>query len=391
MLLGLLEALRRGGIRLGVRELLDAHAALEARLAYADIDAVHALLRAIWIKDERQFDRYDRIFGQWWSGASAAADPQTTDIPADWLRGEWMRHLSAEDKARIQALGGLEALLRTLRERLAEQRERHAGGNRWVGTGGTSPFGHSGYHPEGVRIGGAGGQGRAVKVWESRRYRALADDAALDHRNLQLALRQLRRFAREGQAEELDIDATIQATAGDGGLLQLRWRPERHNAIKVLLLLDIGGSMDRHVTACQQLFTAVRSEFKRLDHYCFHNCMYEKLWIGDGNHASARVDSWTLLRTHPADTRVIIVGDAAMAPYELSEPGGSVDYANAEAGQVWLQRWLDRFAHLVWLNPLPEAEWAYTQSTRMIQQQIGPRMFPLTVEGLARATRALRR
>ena len=391
MLLSLLEALRQSGIRVGTRELLDAHAALQAGLPAMEPAAMHGLLRAIWIKDERHYDRFDRVFGAWWQGVAQVADSLATEVPEDWLRAEWMRRLSAEEQAQIQSLGGLEALLQAFRERLAEQRERHAGGNRWVGTGGSSPFGHGGWHPEGLRVGGSGGQGRAVKVWESRRYRALASDAPLNDRNLQLALRQLRQFARQGRADELDIQATIQATAAEGGLLQLQLRPERHNAVKILLLLDVGGSMDAHVAICEQLFTAVRGEFKRLSHCYFHNCMYEKLWTGDGRHARGSIDSLTLLRTHPPDTRVIIVGDAAMAPYELSEPGGSVDYVNAEAGKVWLQRWVDRFPHLVWLNPVAEAQWAHTQSTRMIQQLIGPRMYPLTTDGLAAATRELRR
>lgn len=391
MLLSLLEALRQSGIRVGTRELLDAHAALQARLPAMEPAAMHGLLRAIWIKDERHYDRFDQVFGAWWQGATQAEDLLATDVSEDWLRAEWMRRLSAEERAQIQSLGGLDALLQAFQQRLAEQRERHAGGNRWIGTGGSSPFGHGGWHPEGLRVGGRGGEGRAVKVWEARRYRALASDAPLNDRNLQLALRQLRKFARQGRVEELDIQATIQATAREGGLLQLQLRPERHNAVKILLLLDVGGSMDAHVAICEQLFTAVRSEFKRLSHCYFHNCMYEKLWTGDGHHASATIDSLTLLRTHPRDTRVIIVGDAAMAPYELSEPGGSVDYVNAEAGKVWLQRWVDRFPYLVWLNPVAEAQWAHTQSTRMIQQLIGPRMYPLTTDGLAAATRELRR
>ncbi len=390
MLIGLFDAVRAAGVPVSLRELLDLHAALQARLAYADLDDFYALARLLWVKDERHYDRFDQAFGIWWRGAAGMAAPDKP-IPEEWLRQDFLRQLSEEDKARIEKLGGLEALMEAFRQRLTEQHERHAGGNRWIGTGGTSAFGAGGHHPEGIRVGSRGGGRSAVKVWERRQFRDLADDAELGVRNLQLALRRLRRFARQGAQDEFDLGGTIDATARDAGLLHVKLRPERHNAIKVLLLLDVGGSMDDHVQACEQLFTAARGEFKRLTHYYFHNCVYERLWRNNGTRYSDSIDTLEVLRTHPPDTRLIFVGDAAMAPYEITETGGSVEHNNAESGAVWLQRLAAKFPRLVWLNPMPTRTWNYTVSNRLIVELLGPRMFELTPQGIEQAVRVLLR
>ena len=390
MLIGLFSAVRAAGVPVSLRELLDLHAALDAGLAYADQDDLYELVRLLWIKDERHYDRFDRAFGDWWRGvamASAADKP----IPEAWLRQDFTRQLSAEERARVEKLGGLDALMEAFKQRLAEQHERHAGGNRWIGTGGTSPFGAGGYHPEGIRVGSRGGNRSAMKVWERRQFRDLADDAELGVRNLQMALRRLRRFARQGAQDEFDLGGTIDATARDAGLLNVKLRPERHNAIKVLLLLDVGGSMDDHVKVCESLFTAARGEFKRLTHYYFHNCVYERLWRHNGTRYSDSISTLEVLRTHPPDTRLIFVGDAAMAPYEITQPGGSVEYSNEESGAAWLQRLATKFPKLVWLNPMPSHSWGYTVSNRLIVELLGPRMFELTPQGIEQAVRVLLR
>ncbi|WP_242112106.1 vWA domain-containing protein [Luteimonas aquatica] len=391
MLIGLFHSVRAAGVPVSLRELLDLHAALDARLAYADHAAFYELARLAWVKDERHYDRFDQAFAQWWRGMATTSIAPDKAIPEDWLRREFMRMLTDEEKANIDRLGGLDALMKAFRERLAEQDERHAGGNRWIGTGGTSPFGSGGYHPEGMRVGPQGGGRSAGKVWERRRFRELADDAELGVRNLQLALRRLRRFARQGAAEEFDLDGTIDATARDAGLLNIRMRPERHNAVKVLLLLDIGGSMDDHVHLCEQLFTAARGEFKRLTHYYFHNCVYERLWHNSRYYDSDGIGTLEVLRTHPPDTKLIFVGDAAMAPHEVLQPGGSIEHHNEEAGAVWLQRLAAKFPKLAWLNPMPARTWHYTASNRVIAGLLDQRMYELTPQGIDQAVRALLR
>ena len=389
MLLGLFHAARAAGIPVSVRELLDLHAALDARLVFADSDALYRLARVVWVKDERHFDRFDRAFAAWLHGVAAAPDAIEALIPPEWLRRDVLRSLSEDEKAAIRSLGGLDALLEAFRKRLEEQKDRHAGGNRWIGTGGTSPFGAGGWHPEGIRVGNTGGNRRAVKVWERREFRDLADDVELGARNIQLALRRLRRFAREGAAEEFDIAGTIDATARDAGLLNVRMRPERHNAVKVLLLLDVGGSMDDHVRACEELFTAAKSEFKRLTSFYFHNCVYEHLWKNNRQRYHERTPTSDVLRTYPADTRLILVGDAAMAPYELTEVGGSVEHNNPEPGALWLQRLAARFPKLAWINPTPREHWTYTMSTDIVRGIIEDRMYGLTPKDLDAAMRAL--
>jgi len=314
----------------------------------------------------------------------------TADIPEDWLRLLTEKYLTDEEKTQVEALGGFDKLMETLKQRLEEQKERHQGGNRWIGTGGTSPFGHGGYNPEGVRIGGPGRHGRAVKVWEKREYRNLDDTVELGTRNIKVALRRLRRFAREGAAEELDIDGTIDGTARQGWL-DIQMRPERRNTIKVLLFLDVGGSMDGHIQLCEELFSAARTEFKNLEFFYFHNCLYEGVWKDNRRRHSERIPTWDLIHKYPGDWRAIFVGDATMSPYEVTMPGGSVEHWNEEAGAVWLKRAREQWDKSVWLNPVPERHWSYTPSVNLIGEVMEQRMFPLTLEGLERAMRTLAR
>jgi uncharacterized protein with von Willebrand factor type A (vWA) domain len=343
------------------------------------------------VKDERHFDRYDRVFAEHFAGAERAFAALLADVPPDWLKSLAERLFTEEERRKVESLGGWDKLLETLRERLAEQKERHEGGNKWIGTNGTSPFGSGGFNPEGVRIGSQGArQRRAVKVWEAREYRNLDDRRELGTRNLKMALRRLRRFAREGAADQLDLDGTIEATARNAGWLDLKLIPERRNAVKVLLLLDIGGSMDDHVRVCEELFSAARSEFKHLKSWYFHNFLYEHLWQDNRRRHAARTTTLELLRTFNADYRVVIVGDATMSPHEIVQPGGSVEHWNDESGAAWMQRLTSHFPRLVWLNPEPEERWEWTPSVGMVRTLVGGRMFPLTIEGLDRAMRALR-
>jgi uncharacterized protein with von Willebrand factor type A (vWA) domain len=339
MLIDFFFALRSAGLRVSLTEFLSLLAALDARVAFMSAQEFYFLARTALIKDERHYDAYDRVFAAYFTGKEAAFARLLTELPADWLQGVARRGLSAEEQAQIKSLGGWEQLLETLRERLAEQKERHSGGNRWIGTGGTSAFGAQGYNPEGVRIGQQQrGTGRAVKVWDQRVFRDLDDGRELDTRNFKMALRRLRRFAREGAAEELDLDGTISATARNAGLLDVKMRPERRNAVKVLLLLDVGGSMDPHIRLCEQLFSAARSEFKHLISYYFHNFPYERLWRRNSRREAEQTSTLEVLRSYSRDYRVIFVGDATMSPYEIEQPGGSVEHWNAESGAVWNRR-----------------------------------------------------
>ena len=314
------------------------------------------------------------------------------EIPEEWLRKEFERHLSPEDKRKIEALGGWDKLMQTLKDRLAEQRGRHAGGSKWIGTGGTSPFGAYGYNPEGVRIGQEEGRSRsAVKVWDERTFRNLDGDVELNTRNIKLALRKLRRFAREGVPEELDLPGTIEGTARNAGWLDLKLQPERRNRVKVLLFLDVGGSMDPHVQLCEELFSAAKSEFRHLEHYYFHNCVYDYVWRDNARRRNERLPTLQLLHTYGPDWRLIIVGDAAMSPYELVQPGGSVEYINDEPGVVWLARLFEHYRHAIWLNPEPARTWEYTRSTQMVLQTLGSRMFPLTLDGIGQGIEVLRK
>jgi uncharacterized protein with von Willebrand factor type A (vWA) domain len=348
------------------------------------------LSRSILVKDERHFDRFDRVFAAHFRGAETAFEALlAAEVPADWLRKSLARHLTEEEKARIERFGGWDALVQALRERLAEQKARHEGGNRWIGTGGTSPFGAHGQHPEGIRIGGSGGQRRAVKVWERREFENLDNAAELGRRNVKLALRRLRRFARLGAADTLDLDGTIDSTARRAGLLDIRMIPERHNAVKVLLFLDIGGSMDDHVRICEELFSAARSEFKHMQHFYFHNFVYESVWKDNRRRRGERTPLPRLMRTYGRDYRLVLVGDATMSPYEILQPGGSIEHWNEEAGAAWMRRLLAAYPRHAWLNPEPQDRWEYTPSVRITRELMEDRMFPLTLEGLDRAMRGL--
>ncbi len=383
-------ALREAGIPVSLTEHLTLLNALEARVAGYSVDDFYYLARATMVKDEKHFDRFDRAFAAHFRGIEQAFAGLGTEIPAEWLRKLIERHFTEEEKAQIEALGGWEQLMKTLEERLREQKERHEGGSKWIGTGGTSPFGHGGFNPEGIRIGGPGGNRRAVKVWEKREYRNLDDTVELGTRNIKIALRKLRRFAREGAAEEFDLGGTIDSTARNGGLLDIRFVPERHNAVKVLLFLDVGGSMESHVKVCEELFSATRSEFKHLEYFYFHNFVYESVWKDGRRRHGERTPTLEILRTYPPDYRVIFVGDASMSPYEIVQPGGSIEHWNDEAGAVWMQRITQRFQRHVWLNPEPEDRWDYTASIGIARQLLGDRMFPLTIAGLDRAIGALK-
>ncbi|WNW11217.1 VWA domain-containing protein [Pseudomonas sp. DTU_2021_1001937_2_SI_NGA_ILE_001] len=390
MLINLFNEMRAARVPVSLRELLDLIEALQQRVVFADIDEFYFLARAILVKDERHFDKFDRAFGAYFNGLQDLDEALQALIPEDWLRKEFERSLTPEERAQIQSLGGLDKLLEAFKQRLAEQKERHAGGNKWIGTGGTSPFGSGGYHPEGIRVGDAGQrQGKAVKVWEQREYRNLDDQVELGTRNLKVALRRLRKFAREGAAEELDLDGTIEHTARDAGLLNIQMRPERRNAVKLLLLFDIGGSMDAHVKVCEELFSACKTEFKHLEYYYFHNCVYETLWKDNLRRNAERIATQDVLHTYGADYKVIFVGDAAMAPYEISQPGGSVEHWNEEPGYLWMQRFMAKFRKLIWINPYPRHAWEYTTSTHIIRDLVEQRMYPLTLEGLDEGIRYL--
>lgn len=346
------------------------------------------LSRATLVKDERHYDKFDRAFAAYFKGVTQVAD-FSRDIPAQWLRQAMQRLLSDEQKNNAPKVDW-DDLLRTLQERLQEQKGRHEGGSKWIGTGGTSPFGNGGYNPEGIRIGGEGaGQRKAVKVWDRREFANLDDAVELGTRNIKVALRRLRRFARRGAAEEFDLDGTVEATARNAGLLDIKMVPERRNAVKVLLFLDVGGSMDDHVRLCEELFSAARSEFRHLEYFYFHNFLYESVWKDNRRRHAERIPTLEILRTYASDYRVVMVGDAAMSPYEILQPGGSIEHWNEEPGAAWLQRLLQAYPRFAWLNPDPEERWGWTQSIQITRELTGERMFPMTLEGLDRAIRAL--
>ena len=383
-------SLREAGVPVSLTEYLSLLQALEARVAAYSADDFYYLARTALVKDEKHFDRFDRVFAQHFKGIEQALQALGAEVPEDWLRKTMERMFTEEEKERIKALGDWEELMKTLEERLKEQQKRHQGGDKWIGTGGTSPFGHGGFNPEGIRMGGPGGNRRAVKVWEKRDFRNLDDSVELGTRNIKIALRKLRRFAREGAADQFDLDGTIDSTARNAGLLDLKFVPERHNALKVLLFLDVGGSMESHVKVCEELFSAARSEFKHLEYFYFHNFVYESVWKDSRRRHGERTPMNEILRTYPPDYRVIFVGDASMSPYEIMQPGGSIEHWNEEAGAVWMQRITERFPRHAWLNPEPEQYWEYTASIGIARELLGERMFPLTIEGLDRAIRALK-
>lgn len=391
MLVDFFMEVRAAGVPATPRELLDLIRALEQDLAFADWDEFYLLARTCLVKDEKFYDRFDLAFGSYFEGLADLDELLHQVIPDEWLRQTFERFLSEQDKVQLNSLASLDELMKQFQERLKEQQERHAGGNKWVGTGGTSPFGHGGYHPQGVRVGGESRHQRAAKVWQTRHFRNLDDSVALGTRNIKVALKRLRQFARNGAQEELALDETIRATARNGGYLDLQLRRERHNAVKVLLFLDIGGSMDAHIAQLEALFSACRSEFKHLEFFYFHNCLYESVWRDNVRRMNERTSTMSLLHTFAEDYKVIFVGDASMAPWEISAPGGSVEHFNDEAGAVWLERVTQKWPHCVWLNPIPERHWDYTPSIGMVRQLVDQRMFPLTLEGLDQATRALMR
>jgi len=390
MLLNLFNEMRAAKVPVSVRELLDLINALEQRVTFADMDEFYFLARAILVKDERHFDKFDRAFSAYFNGLQNLDDHLEALIPEEWLRKEFERSLSAEERAQIQSLGGLDKLIEAFKQRLEEQKGRHEGGSKWIGTGGTSPFGSGGYNPEGIRVGDAGErQGKAVKVWDQREYRNLDDGVELGTRNIKVALRRLRQFARQGAADELDIDGTIDHTARDGGLLNIQLRPERRNNVKLLLLFDIGGSMDAHVKVCEELFSACRTEFKHLEYFYFHNCVYETVWKDNHRRNAERISTHDLLHKYGPDYKVVFIGDAAMAPYEITHPGGSVEHWNEEPGLVWLQRFVQTYRKLIWINPYPRDTWGYTASTHLIRELVEERMYPLTLSGLEDGMRYL--
>ena len=389
MLLDFFFQLKEAKIPVSVREYLSLLEGMKAQFMSPSLDNFYHLSRLTLVKDERYFDRFDQVFGNYFKGLEKNMD-LFAQLPKDWLEKRFDREFTAEEKAAIEAMGGLDKLMERLKELLQEQKERHEGGSKWIGSGGTSPFGNNGYNPEGVRIGQEQSRNRkAVKVWDQRLYQDYDDQLEIGTRNIKVALRRLRRFAREGAEDELDLDNTIESTARNAGWLDLKMRPERHNSVKVLMLMDVGGSMDDHIRRTEELFSAARSEFKHLEFYYFHNCVYDFLWKKNHRRHSERTKTWDILRTYNSDYRLIFVGDATMSPYEILQPGGSVEYNNKEAGAVWLRRFLDRFPRAAWLNPEPEGLWQYRHSIEIIQNILENKMFPLTVKGLEQAMRYL--
>jgi uncharacterized protein with von Willebrand factor type A (vWA) domain len=392
MLVGFFFELRAAGVPVSLTEFLTLLEALAARVAQLSAQDFYHLARASLVKDERHYDRFDVAFARVFAGAEQLFTDLIAQVPPEWLAHLARRVLSEEERRRVEALGGWEQLLATLKERLAAQRERHQGGAKWIGSGGTSPYGAGGFNPQGIRFGSDnGGSGAALKVWERREYRNFDDRVELGTRNLKLALRKLRRFAREGAAEELDLEGTIDATARRGGLLDLKLVPERHNAVKVLLFLDVGGSMDEHVRVVEQLFSAARREFKHLEHFYFHNFPYEHLWRDNQRRAASLTPTERVLHTYGRDYCAIFVGDATMSPYEITQPGGSIEHWNKEAGAAWLARLVAAFPRLVWLNPTDAARWSDTPSVRLTAELLRLRMFPLTMAGLDLAIGELKR
>ncbi|MFM7027343.1 MAG: vWA domain-containing protein [Chakrabartia sp.] len=390
MFLNFLDELRSAGIPASLKEHLMLLEALDREVIGRSPEEFYYLSRAVFVKDEGLLDRFDQVFNKVFKGILTEYGTQPVEIPTDWLKAVAEKFLTPEEMEAIKSLGSWDEIMDTLKKRLEGQQERHEGGNKWIGTGGTSPFGNNGYNPEGVRIGGESKHKRALKVWEKREFQNLDNTRELGTRNIKVALRRLRKFAREGAAEELDIKATIDGTARQGWL-DIHMRPERRNAIKVLLFLDVGGSMDPFVKLVEELFSAATAEFKHLEFFYFHNCLYEGVWKDNRRRFSERTMTWELLHKFPHDYKVVFVGDAAMSPYEISHPGGSVEHFNEEAGAVWLQRIANTYPATVWLNPTPEQHWTYSQSTKIIKDLMNDRMYPLTLEGLDDAMRELTR
>lgn len=391
MFINFFYELKAARLPVTLKEYLLLMEALEADLASRRVEDFYYLARAALVKDERHLDKFDQVFGHVFKGLDLMSETLEANIPEEWLRTVSQLHLSEEEKKQIEEMGGWDKIMDELRKRLEEQKKRHQGGSKWIGTGGTSPFGADGYNPAGIRIGQKGNRNfRAIKVWDKREFKDLDDTIEIGTRNIKVALRRLRKFARQGAAEELDLDNTIRSTAHQG-YLDLKLRPERRNTVKVLMFFDIGGSMDWHIKNAEELFSAARAEFKHLEYYYFHNCLYDYVWKTNSRRWTEKINTWDLLHTYPSDYKVIFVGDASMSPYEIVVPGGSVEYMNEEAGTVWLQRLLDIYESAVWLNPVPAAHWQWTQSIQMINQIFENRMFPMTLEGLDDAMKELMR
>ena len=385
MLISFFLTLKKAGVPVSIRELLDLISALRARLIFANVDDFYHMARLCMVKDEKYYDRFDLAFGRYFRDLETLDDVIEAMIPDDWLRTEFLKQLTEEEKAKIESLGGLDKLIEEFKKRLEEQKERHEGGNKWIGTGGTSPFGHSGYHPEGVRVGGESKNKKAVKVWEKRDFKNLDDSVEIGTRNIKVALRRLRKFARTGAADELDLDDTISSTARNAGMLDIKMVPEKHNAVKVLLFFDVGGSMDPFIRTCEELFSAARAEFKHLKYFYFHNYLYESVWDNNIRRHNERVPTLDILHKYSSDYKVIFIGDASMSPYEILQPGGSVEHWNEEAGEVWMKRVKDTYEKVAWLNPVPQDEWGWTQSTDLAYRQMEGHMYPLTLAGLEKA------
>jgi uncharacterized protein with von Willebrand factor type A (vWA) domain len=387
MLIDFFFTLKSAKVPVTIREFLTLLEALEKSVIAPSLDEFYYLARLTLVKDEAHFDKFDRAFGAFFKGVETVFDAKA-EIPLDWLLKRFERELTPEQKAQLQKLG-YDKLMERLNQLLQEQKERHEGGGKWIGTGGTSPFGNGGTNPEGIRIGGQGRNRTAVKVWDQRSYRDYDAERELGTRNIKVALRRLRRFARLGADEELALEDTIRATASNAGYLDIKMQPERKNRIKVLMLLDVGGTMDDHIERTEELFSAASSEFKNMEFYYFHNCVYDYLWKSNRRRHAERFPTWDVLRKYPPDTRLIFVGDATMSPYEILQPGGSVEYNNDEAGAEWLSRFCNAFPKFAWLNPEPESLWQYRQSISVIRQIMNNRMFPVTIDGLERAMRLL--
>jgi uncharacterized protein with von Willebrand factor type A (vWA) domain len=389
MFMRFFSELRQARVPVTLKEYLALMEALDKGVIDRSVEDFYYLSRAALVKDEKNLDKFDRVFGHVFKGLETVQEGITAEIPAEWLKALTEKFLTEEEKAQIEAMGGFDKLMEMLQERLREQKERHEGGNKMIGTGGTSPFGANGYNPEGVRIGqDKGRHGRAVKVWDKREYKNLDDSVELGTRNIKVALRRLRKFAREGAPDELDLDGTIKGTSRKG-YLDIVMRPERRNKIKVLIFFDIGGSMDSHIKLCEELFSAARTEFKNLEFYYFHNCLYESVWKDNRRRHTEKIPTWDVLHKYPADYKVIFVGDATMSPYEITYPGGSVEHWNEEPGAIWMDRVAQIYPSMVWLNPTPERHWNYTQSIEVMKTLVADRMYPLTIEGLDKAMREL--
>ncbi len=390
MFFNFMDELRAAGISASLKEHLVLLEALDKDVIQRSPEEFYYLSRATFVKDEGLLDRFDQVFSKVFKGIETSYGTEEEEIPLDWLKAVAEKYLSEEEMEKIKSLGSWDEIMETLKERLAEQEKRHEGGSKWVGTGGTSPYGNSGYNPEGVRIGGEGGQKKAIKVWDKREFQNLDNTKLLGTRNIKVALRRLRKFAREGAQDELDINRTIDGTAKQGWL-DIHMRAERHNAVKLLLFLDVGGSMDPFIKICEELFSAATGEFKNLEFFYFHNCPYEGLWKDNRRRFSERSNTWDILHKYGHDYKLIFVGDASMSPYEITHPGGSVEHFNEEAGVTWMQRLTNTYPAAAWLNPVPEQQWGYSQSVKIIRELMSDRMYPLTVDGLSDAMKELTR